>query len=623
MQLQVTNSPFSQEQVELLNRLLPTLTESQHVWLSGYLSAYFRAAAAVPSGTALQVVSEPASAPAASPVPEVTISSASREVTVLFGSQTGNSQRLAGSLARKLEENGFQVTLSAMNKFKPNGLKKVENLLIVASTHGEGEPPDNAISFHEFLFGKRAPQLENLHFSVLALGDTSYEFFCQTGKDFDKRLEELGGSRLTPRVDCDLDYDEPAAEWIGNVLNALGARFSSPAAAEAAAAVLVEAEPAAAPSEYSRTNPFHAEVLANINLNGRGSDRETRHLELSLEGSGLQYEPGDCLGVVPQNHPELVDSLIRELGYKADESVPINKKGEESTLRDALLHHYEITVLTKPLLEQAAKLSSNGKLQELLAAGNEKELKSYTEGRDLLDLVQDFAPWQASARDFVSILRKLPARLYSIASSFKANPDEVHLTIRAVRYESHGRQRYGVCSVHAAERLQEGDTIPVFIQNNPNFKLPANPDTPVIMIGPGTGVAPFRAFMEEREDIGAEGKTWLFYGDRHFVTDFLYQTDWQRMLKEGTLTRMDVAFSRDSEEKVYVQNRLLENSSEVYKWIQEGAHIYVCGDEKHMAHDVNAALVNIIAHEGGMSPEDASAYLSGLQEQQRYQRDVY
>ncbi|MCA0758523.1 assimilatory sulfite reductase (NADPH) flavoprotein subunit [Paenibacillus sp. N4] len=623
MQLQVTNSPFSQEQVELLNRLLPTLTESQHVWLSGYLSAYFRAAESVPAGTALQVVSAPPAAPAASPVPEVSISAASREVTVLFGSQTGNSQRLAGSLARKLEENGFQVTLSAMNKFKPNGLKKVENLLIVASTHGEGEPPDNAISFHEFLFSKRAPQLENLHFSVLALGDTSYEFFCQTGKDFDKRLEELGGSRLTPRVDCDLDYDEPAAEWIGNVLNALAARFSSPAAAEAAAAVLVEAEPAASPSEYSRTNPFHAEVLANINLNGRGSDRETRHLELSLEGSGLQYEPGDCLGVVPQNHPELVDSLIRELGYSADESVPVNKKGEESTLRDALLHHYEITVLTKPLLEQAAKLSSNGKLQELLAAGNEKELKSYTEGRDLLDLVQDFAPWQASARDFVSILRKLPARLYSIASSFKANPDEVHLTIRAVRYESHGRQRYGVCSVHAAERLQEGDTIPVFIQNNPNFKLPANPDTPVIMIGPGTGVAPFRAFMEEREDIGAEGKTWLFYGDRHFVTDFLYQTDWQRMLKEGSLTRMNVAFSRDSEEKVYVQNRLLENSSEVFKWIQEGAHIYVCGDEKHMAHDVNAALINIIAHEGGMSPEDAAAYLSGLQEQQRYQRDVY
>lgn len=527
-------------------------------------------------------------------------------------------------MSRKLEERGFQVTLSAMNSFKPNSLKKVENLLILASTHGEGEPPDNAISFHEFLYSKRAPQLDNLWFSVLSLGDTSYEFFCQTGKDFDQRLEEIGGKRLSPRVDCDLDYDEPAAEWFEQVLSGLNERLNasavavSEAAADAAGSALAVEQ-----SAYSRTNPFKAEVLANINLNGRGSDRETRHLELSLEGSNLQYEPGDCLGIYPENHPELVEKLIEALGWKADEIVPVNKKGEESTLQDALTHHYEITVLTKPLMEQAAKLSSNDSLRGLLAAGNEQKLKSYVEGRDLLDLVTDFSPWQVSAREFVTILRKLPARLYSIASSNKANPDEVHLTVRSVRYQAHGRDRYGVTSVQLAERVQPGDSLSIYIQNNPNFKLPANPDTPVIMIGPGTGVAPFRAFLEEREELGSEGKSWLFYGDRHFVTDFLYQTDWQRMLKDGVLTRMDVAFSRDTDEKVYVQHRLLENSREVYEWLQEGAHVYVCGDEKHMAHDVQAALIMILEREGGLSPEDASAYLAELQQQQRYQRDVY
>lgn len=622
LQLLVTNSPFNQEQVELLNRLLPTLTQTQQIWLSGYISAVQNASTLVPAGIEMQapaVVSE-----AGAVLSSVSLPAGSREVTVLFGSQTGNCQRLATSLSRKLEGQGFQVSLTAMNKFKPNGLKKVENLLILASTHGEGDPPDNAISFHEFLYSKRAPQLENMKFSVLSLGDTSYEFFCKTGQDFDQRLEELGGQRLCPRVDCDLDFDEPAAEWFENVLKSLNGSLNAPATAMAEAASSAESGVVLlTQSAYSRTNPFKAEVLTNINLNGRGSDRETRHLELSLEGSNLQYEPGDCLGICPENHPELVDTLISAMGWQADEIVPINKKGEESSLREALLHHYEITVLTKPLLEKAVNLSSSNELAELLKAGHEQELKSYLDGRDLLDLVKDFSPWQQSAKEFVSILRKLPARLYSIASSYKANPDEVHLTIRSVRYEAHGRERYGVCSVQCAERVQPGDTLSIYIQQNPNFKLPVHSETPVIMIGPGTGVAPFRAFLEEREELGAEGKTWLFYGDRHFVTDFLYQTDWQRMLKDGALTNMDVAFSRDTEEKVYVQHRLLAKSGELFKWLQEGAHIYVCGDEKHMAHDVQAALIQIIEQEGSMSHEEALAYLADMQEQQRYQRDVY
>ncbi|WP_189027617.1 assimilatory sulfite reductase (NADPH) flavoprotein subunit [Paenibacillus albidus] len=619
MQLQVTNSPFNESQIELLNRLLPTLTEAQRNWISGYFSAISTAAAQVPA-TVLPLAAAPQApqAPEAAAAPSQPVS---REVTVLFGSQTGNCQRLAASLSRRLEEQGFQVTVSAMNQFKTNGLKKVENLLILASTHGEGEPPDNAKAFHEFLYSKRAPQLESLRFSVLALGDTSYEFFCQTGKDFDQRLEELGAQRLSPRVDCDLDYDEQVAEWVQNVIQALNGRLDAP---EIAAEAVVAAEDTGIQeSAYTRNNPFRAEVLENLNLNGRGSDRETRHLELSLEGSGLAFEPGDSLGVYPENHPELVGAIIQAMGWNADEPVPLNKKGEEGPLHEALSHHYEITVLTKPLLEQAAPLSSNGKLSELLAPERQQELKDYIQGRDLLDLIQDFGPWQVSARSFVTILRKLPARLYSISSSNKANPDEVHFTVRAVRYQAHGRERFGVCSVHCAERVQAGDTLPIYIQQNPNFKLPANPAAPVIMIGPGTGVAPFRSFLEEREELGADGKTWLFYGDRHFVTDFLYQTDWQRMLKEGVLTKLDVAFSRDTEEKVYVQHRILEKSKELYEWLQAGAHIYVCGDEKHMAHDVHAALVTVIQEEGGMSPEEASAYLENLQQAQRYQRDVY
>lgn len=617
LQLQVTNSPFNENQAELLNQLLPTLTPSQQVWLSGYLSALSLQGN---QGTSVQAVSPAAPAVVAEPATAAS-QQASREVTVLFGSQTGNCQRLAVSLSRKLEEQGFQVTVAAMNSFKPNGLKKVENLLLLVSTHGEGEPPDNARAFHEFLYSKRAPQLPGLRFSVLALGDTSYEFFCQTGKDFDQKLEELGAQRLSPRVDCDLDYDEPVAEWFGQVISALNGAQNAAGFADAAVQAAESAE--SLESAYSRNHPFHAEVLENLNLNGRGSDRETRHLELSLAGSNITFEPGDSLGVYPENHPQLVEDIIAAMDWNADERVPLNKKGEEGTLQEALLRHYEITVLTKPLLEQAAGLTSASALKELLAPERQQELKEYIQGRDLLDLIQDYGPWNAPASIFVTILRKLPARLYSIASSYNANPDEVHFTVRAVRYESHGRERYGVCSVHCAERVQPGATLPVYIQNNPNFKLPADSSVPVIMIGPGTGVAPFRSFLEEREEQGAEGPSWLFYGDRHFVTDFLYQTDWQRMLKDGVLSRLDVAFSRDTEEKVYVQHRILEQSKELYRWLQEGAHVYVCGDEKHMAHDVHSALLTVIQEEGGLSPEAAAAYLETLQQEQRYQRDVY
>ncbi|MCR8925785.1 assimilatory sulfite reductase (NADPH) flavoprotein subunit [Priestia megaterium] len=602
MQLKVVNSPFNQEQADLLNRLLPTLTEAQKMWLSGYL-------------TAAQSTSAEGTPDVSTAAPAQTKQTVSKDVTILYGSQTGNAQGLAENTGKTLEAKGFNVTVSSMNDFKPNNLKKLENLLIVVSTHGEGEPPDNALSFHEFLHGRRAPKLENFRFSVLSLGDSSYEFFCQTGKEFDVRLAELGGERLYPRVDCDLDFEEPANKWLKGVIDGL-----SEAKGHSASAA-VPAEAPAGTSPYSRTNPFKAEVLENLNLNGRGSNKETRHLELSLEGSGLTYEPGDSLGIYPENDPELVDLLLNEFKWDASESVTVNKEGETRPLREALISNFEITVLTKPLLKQAAELTGNDKLKALVE--NREELKAYTQGRDVIDLVRDFGPWNVSAQEFVAILRKMPARLYSIASSLSANPDEVHLTIGAVRYEAHGRERKGVCSVLCSERLQPGDTIPVYLQSNKNFKLPQDQETPIIMVGPGTGVAPFRSFMQEREETGAKGKSWMFFGDQHFVTDFLYQTEWQKWLKDGVLTKMDVAFSRDTEEKVYVQNRMLEHSKELFQWLEEGASFYVCGDKTNMARDVHNTLVEIIETEGKMSREQAEAYLAEMKKQKRYQRDVY
>lgn len=596
------NSPFNQEQAELLNRLLPTLSETQKVWLSGYLSATLS-------------ISASAAETLPKETPDIQQKKAiSKEVTILYGSQTGNAQRLAEDAATTLEKKGFRVTISSMSDFKPNNLKKVKNLLITVSTNGEGEPPDNALTFHEFIKGRRAPKLDDFHFSVLSLGDSSYEFFCQTGKEFDERLEELGGKRLYPRVDCDLDYDDPAMEWLEGVVASLSG-------AEELETVTLDEKAIVGESIYSRKNPFKAEVLENINLNGRGSNKETRHLELSLEGSGLTFEPGDSLGVFPENDPAIVDLILEEIKMDPEEVVNINN--QLLSLKEALSSHLEITVLTKSLLGKVAQLTGNVHLQELLSPGNEEKLKTYREGRDLLDLIRDFGKWGDSTQEFVSTLRKMPARLYSIASSLSANPDEVHLTIGAVRYNTHGRERNGVCSILCSERIQPGDTLPIYIQQNKNFKLPLNPETPIIMIGPGTGVAPFRSFMQEREETGAEGKAWMFFGDQHFVTDFLYQTEWQKWLKSDTLSKMDVAFSRDTDEKVYVQHRMIENSAELFQWLEDGASVYICGDEKNMADDVHETLIKIIEKEGIMSSAEATAYLANMQQQKRYQRDIY
>ena len=378
-----------------------------------------------------------------------------------------------------------------------------------------------------------------------------------------------------------------------------------------------------APTTFSRTNPFQAKVLKNIDLNGVGSSKETRHIELSLKGSDLSYIPGDALGILPSNDPELVGSLLEEMKWDGELPVTINKQGDTLPLKEALTTYFEITLLTKKILQQAAAFTENEELQKLVLVENTDKLKEYCYGRDLLDLLRDFGPWKGTAQEMVSLLRKMTPRLYSIASSMAAHPEEVHLTIGAVRYTTDGRDRKGVCSVLVAERLQEGDTLPIFIQPNKHFHLPESGDHDMIMVGPGTGIAPFRSFIEERAVTKATGRSWLFFGDQYSATDFLYQDELEQYHKDGVLTRLETAFSRDTEQKVYVQHKMLENSQELFQWLENGAYFYVCGDKQHMAKDVHNTLIDVIEKEGAMTREAAEAYLNDMQKQGRYQRDVY
>lgn len=591
MTLQVINSPFNEQQVKILNELLPNLTSQQKIWLTGYLAA---ASAEGPAA-----VQEPAQ-----------VAQQTKEITILFASQTGNSQKIAKKLGAALENPNHQITVTSMGDYKVNNLKKLDHLFIVASTHGEGEPPDNAISFYEYLHSKRAPKLDNVKYAVLSLGDSSYEFFCKTGIDFDERLKALGATSIVPRIDCDVDFDADADAWIQQVTEALA---TSTAASPAAQTVQVPT----GTSDYSRSNPFYAEVLEKVNLNGRGSNKETIHLELSLEGSGLTYEPGDVLAIVPENSDHLIALLLTALGFDGTQKVTVD--GNESALQDAL-KHLDITALSKTLLNKFIPYTQNTELGALIE--DRDVLNAYVYGRDVIDIVETFSPWTWTPQQFIEQLRKIPAREYSISSSYAAYPEEVHLTIGKVFHETGGRYREGVVSGNVATNVEIGDKLAVYVKQNPNFKLPAD-SAPIIMIGAGTGIAPFRSFLQEREEQGTQGKSWLFFGDQHFVTDFLYQVEWQRWLKEGTLTNMNVAFSRDQQEKIYVQHRLIENAKEVFEWIEQGANIYLCGDEKTLGHSVNEALITIFEQQKQLSRDEAADYLKELQKQKRYQRDVY
>lgn len=617
MNLSVTNSPFTEGQATQINELLQTLTPEQKVWLSGYLVANQQLTSGISDTQGSQIGAVSKDTETMLQQNEPTIQPEKRAITLLYGSETGNAQGLAEIFEERLSNIGHNVTLKAMDEFKSKNLKNVEDLFIITSTQGEGDPPDNAAELHEFIHGRKAPKLEGVRFSVLALGDQTYEFFCQTGKDFDKKLEELGAERLYERVDCDVDYEEDAEKWMANVINTID---SAPEGTQSEQ-VVSESIKSAKEKKYSKANPYQAEVLENINLNGRGSNKETRHIEFLLDNFGEEYEVGDCLVVLPQNDPALVELLMSTLGWDPGDQIQISEDGDTISLEEALTSYFEITKLTRPLLQNAAAYFDNEALEDKVQ--DSEWIQNYIEGRDFIDLLNDFPPEELEPEDLYQILRKLPPREYSISSSYQSLPDEVHITVGAVRYNTHGRDRSGVCSVQFAERIQPGDTIPIYLKRNPNFKFPKNGDTPVIMIGPGTGIAPFRAHMQEREEYGYKGNTWLFFGDQHFTTDFLYQTEWQEWLKDGFLEKMNVAFSRDTDQKVYVQHRIAEHSKEFNEWLEKGASIYICGDEKNMAKDVHQAIRNVLVKEQNLTEEDAESYLKQMKKDKRYQRDVY
>jgi sulfite reductase (NADPH) flavoprotein alpha-component len=595
-----------------LQQLTASLTPQQLVWLSGYFYGQATGAAAAPGATL--------AAPGVATTPSVTPAPAEK-LTILYGSHTGNGKKIAEQAAEAAAARGLKAEVRDMNDYPPRQLAQEQNLLVVVSTHGEGEPPVSAEELHQFLGGPRAPQLPQLKFAVLALGDTSYLHFCQTGKDFDQRLAALGATRLLDRIDADVAYKPAAAHWIAAALDKLTAS-QAPAGAPAQAATAGSAAAAvAAPptAQFSAENPWPARVLETIQLNGRGSDKETHHLELDLAGSGLTYAPGDALAVLPLNHHPLVEEVLR--AARLSDSAPVLLGGENLSLSAALASRRELTVLTRDVLERYAALAPHAELRGLLA--DTSRLQPYLYGRDVADLLLDFPTDQLTPQALADTLRPLPTRAYSIASSLLAHPDEVHLTVGAVRYQAHGRQKQGVCSSLLADRVAVGDEVRVFVERNEYFKLPKDPAADIIMVGAGTGIAPFRAFVEERTELGASGRNWLFFGNPHFTTDFLYQAEWQQHLKRGGLARLDVAFSRDQQAKIYVQDRLLERSRDVFGWLENGAHFYVCGDKNRLGHAVQTALTQVVQKEAGLSPEEATAYVKNLKKQRRYLEDVY
>ncbi|MCL1146247.1 assimilatory sulfite reductase (NADPH) flavoprotein subunit [Shewanella marinintestina] len=588
-------SPLSAGQVDKLKQLTAELSAVQLAWVSGYLAA-----------TSEQGTAE---------LPQAAGSSdagAEQTISIVYGSQTGNGRGIASELAEKAQAQGYAVNLVSMGDYKTRQLKQESLLLLVVSTHGEGDAPDDAIELHKFLSSKRAPKLDNLNYSVLALGDSSYEFFCQTGKDFESRLNALGATAIAPLVECDVDYQEQAEQWQADVLEAV-----KPLIQTAGASVVSIASSHVTTSSYTKQKPYSAELLVSQKLTGRDSDRDVRHVEIELGESGLNYQAGDALGVWFTNSQDLIAELLRSLKLDANEAVTVGK--EKLSLLEALTHKKELTQLYPGLVTGWADLSQDPKL---LAISADKSLtREFVNNHQVADLVRLF-PASVTAEQFVSLLRGITPRLYSIASSQAEVESEVHLTVALVEDERDGVARFGGASQFLAS-AEEGQTVQVYVEPNNHFRLPENPDTPVIMVGPGTGVAPFRAFMQERAAQGAEGKAWLFFGNPHFEQDFLYQTEWQQYLQSGELSRIDLAFSRDQEHKVYVQHKLAEQGEALWQWLESGAHFYICGDAERMAKDVHQALLDLVMKYGNKKPEQAEQYLEELRAAKRYQKDVY
>lgn len=586
-------APFSAEQRLRIDAILGDLTRDQRVWLSGFMASH-----AGLSGTVGELAAV-----------------AARPVLVLYGSESGNAESCAAGLNAALKARGIGSRLVNMADFSVGDLAREDRALVVVSTWGEGDPPEPATRFFAELTADTAPRLEGLQFAVFGLGDSSYADFCECGKIVDRRLEALGARRILDRVDADVDFEAPFEAWKMEVVHRFEVQPVTVSTIDQPVAVSLPQ------LEYGKKHPFPASVTAHVRLSGRGSAKNTCHLELSLEGSGLSYKPGDVLGIFPRNALPMVDEILRLTGFSGDEAVDV---GEETLpLRAALERKFDITALGLPIVKKYAELTAHPDLQAMLGEDRLADFKQWMEGRELRDLLECYPMQGIGVEAFVGILRKMPPRLYSIASSLRAHPGEVHLTVGAVYYETHGRRREGVCSTYLCDRVGQGQVIDVYTHTNKNFFLPEDPATPIIMVGPGTGIAPFRAFVEERAALGAKGRSWLFFGEQHFNEDFLYQLEWQDYLKSGVLTRMDVAFSRDTDQKVYVQHRMQEKAADLYAWLQEGAYFYVCGDASRMAKDVHEALLQIYREVGGHSESDAVAAVQALQKAKRYQKDVY
>ncbi|MDP2903673.1 MAG: sulfite reductase subunit alpha [Methylovulum sp.] len=541
-----------------------------------------------------------------------------RIINILYGSQTGNSESVANDAAAAAKAHGLKPVVKSMDEIEADALAAMDYLLIITSTYGEGEMPDNAQMLWDAVTADSAPKLANMHYSVLALGDTSYDLFCQAGKDWDKRLAELGAKRIVDRTDCDVDFEEPAGAWISAVIPLMAGGATT-------ATVVDTSSTASEKPQYTRKNPFPAKLLINRILTGPSSSKETRHYEISIAGSGLNYEAGDALGVFPTNCPELVADILNAIGCSGAEEEPINS--ELMPFREALRSHFEIKTPSKELLEEIAKRSGdqelNAILQASLESGDKEQLASYLWGRDTLDLLLQCPVCEFSAAEFIALLKPLQHRAYSISSSSKPNPDTVHLTVASVRYESYGRQHKGVCSTFLADRVDDGTDVRCFFTPNKVFRVPEDDSLPMIMVGPGTGIAPFRAFLQERQYRSASGKNWLFFGDRNAATDFIYREELETLQQNGLLTRLDLAFSRDQAEKVYVQDKMRENGAELFAWLEQGGYFFVCGDAYRMAKDVDKALLDVIAVHGKRSEPQAVDYVNQLKKDKRYVRDVY
>jgi sulfite reductase (NADPH) flavoprotein alpha-component len=594
---------FPLPQLSKLAEAVAGLSPSELVWASGYLFGLAQAGAGV---------SVASTAPVAS---LATPSAPAGTLTILYGSQTGNAKGVAESIKALALGKGLQVQLLSMNDFKPKQLKKESHLIIVTSTLGEGEPPENAVDLHGQLKAGKIGKLEGLKFAVLGLGDSSYQFFCQSGKDFDAFLEKAGAERVLARGDLDVDYRAAAAEWAEQAVSALAATLggSSAAAAPALAGV------ATAHSQYDKFNPYLATLSTNQKITGRDSTKDIRHIEISLEESGISYQPGDALGVWFDNDAALVAEVLALVGLSGSESVTV--EGKSLSLTDALTRHFELTRLHGGFISGLAEHSDNAELKAI--AADKAQTTALAASAQIVDVLKRY-PQALIAEQLVALLRPLTPRMYSIASSQAEVEEEVHLTVGVVRYpQADGRVRSGGASSFLADRLADGAPVRVFVEHNDNFRLPADGNTPVIMVGPGTGIAPFRAFIQQRDADGASGKNWLIFGNPHFTQDFLYQVEWQKYVKSGLLSKIDLAFSRDQAHKIYVQDRIREQGAELYQWLEQGAHFYVCGDGNRMARDVQEALIEVIAQHGNMDREAAEEYLNELRRAKRYQRDVY